>query len=77
MEVQDQVTCFIWMLKHDRLLTNYYKSLNGLGGTDCKLCGGVMEITMHALRDCPKVMQLGMKKVPERISLYFFLYRND
>lgn len=30
MEVQDRVRRFIWMLKHDRLLTNFNKSVKGL-----------------------------------------------
>lgn len=49
---------FVWLMNHDRLLTNFRKSKKGLGNTGCKLYGNVCETTIHALRDCPKIMQM-------------------
>lgn len=43
-----------------------------LGGADCKLCGCVTETTRHALRDCPRAMQLWLHKVPENIKRDLF-----
>lgn len=48
----------MWMLKHDRLLTNCKKSRMGLCHSMCAYCGDVEETSLHALRDCPLVLPL-------------------
>lgn len=60
------------LLGHDRLLTNFDKSLKGLGGAECRLCGSVKEDTMHVFRDCPKSLQLWRNKILEIIKGDFF-----
>lgn len=62
--MSERIMCFIWFIVHDQLLTNLNKSLKGLGGANCKLCGNAKESTLHALRDCHKAMQLWRHKVP-------------
>lgn len=72
LEVHDKLRCFMWLLGHDRLLTNFDKSLKGLGGAECRLCGSVKEDTMHVFRDCPKALQLWRNKILESIKSDFF-----
>lgn len=38
LNVLERVKSFMWLLKHDRLLTNASKSKMGLGSTMCSLC---------------------------------------
>lgn len=43
---------FMWLFKHDRLLTNHNKSLKGIGPACYNLCGSSCETFLHALHDC-------------------------
>ncbi|KAI5445822.1 hypothetical protein KIW84_013890 [Lathyrus oleraceus] len=75
LEVHDKLRCFMWLLGHDRLLTNFDKSLKSLGGAECRLCGSLKEDTMHVFRDYPKALQLWRNKILERCHILWF-WRN-
>lgn len=72
LKVQERVHYFVWLMSHDRLLTNYDKSLKGLGGADCKSCGSAMEKTLHALRVCPSVYNFWVMVVASNIKESLF-----
>lgn len=52
LEVPKRMGSFLWLLKHDRLLTNKRKHRLGLGQPYCHHCCSVIETTLHMLRDC-------------------------
>ncbi|XP_058768798.1 uncharacterized protein LOC131642580 [Vicia villosa] len=62
----------MWLLKNDRLLTNFSKSRKGLGSVGCKLCGNVCETTIHAIRDCNNCVSVRKSLVPSDIHGDFF-----
>ena len=68
----ERVRSFIWLLVHDRLLTNSRKSVMGLGNANCTHCGSVPETALHVLRDCPRAvtMWLGLVKVEMRNNFF-------
>lgn len=62
----------MWLVKHDRLLTNFSRSRKGLGHASFKLYGNACETTMHALRDCAKAIHIWKSIVPSSIFDEFF-----
>jgi hypothetical protein len=73
LNVPERVRCFIWLLLHDRLLTNYRKSRMGLGHAMCTHCGNVVETSLHAIRDCALVTPLWLQTVPLEDRCSFFM----
>jgi ribonuclease HI len=72
LNVPERVRCFIWLLLHDRLLTNYRKSRIGLGHAMCNYCGVVEETSLHVMRDCALVTPFWLQVVSlEDRSLFF------
>lgn len=63
---------FMWLLKHDKILTNLCKNKKGLGNAGCKLCGHVCETTMHGIHDCSKCLQVWKSIVPSDMMAEFF-----
>ncbi|MCH79274.1 putative non-LTR retroelement reverse transcriptase [Trifolium medium] len=53
LQVPERVRSFIWLVRHDRLITNYRKSKMRLCDPWCNHCVDIVEDTMHVLRDCP------------------------
>lgn len=50
LRVQQRVHVFIWMVAHDRILTNYRRWRCGLSGSSaCTRCQGVTEDVLHVL----------------------------
>jgi hypothetical protein len=45
LRVPERVKTFVWLLHHDRLLTNFNKSKMGLGSSMCNICGNIVEST--------------------------------
>ncbi|KAK7289739.1 hypothetical protein RIF29_03622 [Crotalaria pallida] len=43
---------YFWKLSHDKLLTNKRKSSWGLSPLDCPFCFGLVEDSLHVMRDC-------------------------
>lgn len=54
---------FIWLLRHDGLLTNKKKQIMNLGSGMCKRCGDVEEDALHVLWDFPTVVGLWLAAV--------------
>ncbi|KAI5389638.1 hypothetical protein KIW84_075073 [Lathyrus oleraceus] len=63
---------FMWLLKHDRLLTNHNKSRRGFSATTCNLCGHANESTLHVFRECPRALEVWVNKVPSKMHHEFF-----
>jgi ribonuclease HI len=51
--IPERARAFIWMLVHNRLLTNSRKSKMGLCHAMCVHCGNKEETALHVMRDCP------------------------
>lgn len=68
-----RVKSFIWILKHDRLLTNDRISLSSFGMDGCSLYGAVHETSLHVLRDCRVVKGVWDCIVPNSVKSTFFL----
>ena len=50
-----KIRFFIWLVTHDRILTNQHRVTIGIAQTDaCPKCSQQTETVMHLLRDCPK-----------------------
>jgi hypothetical protein len=61
LQVPERVRSFIWLAKHDRLLTNLRRKKMGLSHDMCLFCGNVVESTLHVLRDCPLAMTIWVR----------------
>jgi hypothetical protein len=48
----ERVRVFMWLIKHDRILTNFRLARWGLRNAYCDHCGQFEETTIHVLRDC-------------------------
>ncbi|KAF5200752.1 Ribonuclease h protein [Thalictrum thalictroides] len=50
---------FLWILRHDRLMTNWGKFVRNIiddGG--CSICGATADTSLHAIRDCPENLKI-------------------
>ncbi|GAU43243.1 hypothetical protein TSUD_241340 [Trifolium subterraneum] len=72
LKVPERVRTFIWLMRHNRLLTNEKKHKMGLGSAMCDYCGSIIEDTLHALRDCPQTMPIWLNLVNEHARANFF-----
>jgi hypothetical protein len=73
LNVLERVRCFVWLLLHDRLLTNQRKSCMGLGHAMCSYCGNVEETSLHAIRDCKLATPFLLQLVPSEERSRFFM----
>ncbi|KAK2394949.1 hypothetical protein QL285_056723 [Trifolium repens] len=73
LHVTERVRCFIWLLLHDRLLTNHRKSMMGISHGMCCYCGNIVETSLHVLRDCPLVVPFWLQVVPMKDRGSFFM----
>ncbi|KAK2379785.1 Polynucleotidyl transferase, ribonuclease H superfamily protein [Trifolium repens] len=73
LHVAERVRSFIWLVLHERLLTNYRKSKMGMGHAMCNYCGDIIETELHVLRDCPLVMPIWLNVVDDRMRSSFFV----
>jgi hypothetical protein len=62
--VPERVKTMLWMVVHNRLLTNDLKSRMGLGHGMCSYCGNIAETMIHVLRDCPVAMEFWNNTLP-------------
>ncbi|PNY01766.1 ribonuclease H [Trifolium pratense] len=62
-EVPERIPSFVWLIKHDRLLTRYRLNYVHIGEPYCYRCGNVMETTLRVLRDCPLAMVIWLNAV--------------
>lgn len=51
--MQERVRYFIWLVYHDRLLTNTRMHKMHFGPPSCTFCQNEIKTTLHVLRDCP------------------------
>jgi ribonuclease HI len=72
LHVTERVKCFMWIVCHERIITNSIKARMRLGSSLCKLCGTVEETCIHALRDCDRVRPLWLSVVPVAVRAMFF-----
>jgi hypothetical protein len=56
--VPEKVRSFMWLMMHERLLTNALKNKMRLCHAMCNYCGDVEETILHAMRDCPKAREV-------------------
>ena len=68
----ERVRCFVWLLRHDRLLTKVRLAKMHLGSPMCYFCGDELETTLHVLRDCPIAMSIWMNTVKVANRGWFF-----
>jgi ribonuclease HI len=73
LRVPERVRCFIWLLLHDRLLTNHRKNRMGIGHAMCSYCVNVVETNLHVLRDCILVAPFWLQVVPLEDRNIFFM----
>jgi hypothetical protein len=68
LKVPERIHTLVWLMNHNRLLTNSLKSKMGLCQAMCGYCGDVEETILHIMRDCPKAKELwaGAVTIPDR-----------
>jgi hypothetical protein len=64
LQVTERVKYFMWLVCHDRILTNSRRARMGLCHAMCSFCGNVEETCLHALRDCTVVRNMWLSVVP-------------
>jgi hypothetical protein len=64
LEVPERVKAFMWMVLHNRILTNDCKAKMGLGHAMCDYCHNTPETVIHVLRDCPIAMNFWNHALP-------------
>jgi ribonuclease HI len=64
LSVPERVKTFMWLVLHNRILTNELKSRMGLGHSMCTHCVNIEETVIHVLRDCPIAMEFWNNAIP-------------
>jgi hypothetical protein len=72
LKVPERVRYFIWLLCHNRLLTNASKSKMGLGSAMCNYCDNIVENALHAISDCPLAIAVWLQLVPDKARGHFY-----
>jgi hypothetical protein len=62
--VPERVKTFMWLIIHNRILTNEFKARMGLGNAVCSYCSSTAETMIHVLRDCSVAMEFWNNIVP-------------
>ncbi|PNY15946.1 ribonuclease H, partial [Trifolium pratense] len=70
--VAERIRSFIWLVKHNRILTNYRKSKMNLGGPWCNHCVDEIEDVLHILRDCPLAKAIWCNVLRMEVRTTFF-----
>jgi hypothetical protein len=65
LQVPERVKCYIWLLKHGRVLTNLRLSKMHRGSPFCSFCGDIIETELHVLRDCAQCMIIWLAVVKD------------
>lgn len=60
LKVPERVRSFMWLVAHNKLLTNLQKAQMGIGDSFCVHCGNILDSIIHALRDCDLARSLWM-----------------
>jgi hypothetical protein len=72
LQVPERVKCYIWLLKHGRVLTNLRLSKMHRGSPFCSSCGDIIETELHVLRDCAQCMNIWLAVVKDSTRAKFF-----
>lgn len=63
-QIPQRIKFFLWLVTHDRLMTNTNRYIRGLTNDPrCGLCGDTEEDSDHILRKCPNAVRV-WKKFP-------------
>ncbi|KAF7806607.1 putative ribonuclease H protein At1g65750 family [Senna tora] len=69
----EKVRCFLWLCRHDRIMTNVNRKKRKLAVSDqCSKCPLVTETTLHAIRDCSLAKPIWMRLVRSECWVEFF-----
>ncbi|KAF7804220.1 putative ribonuclease H protein At1g65750 family [Senna tora] len=69
----EKVRCFLWLCRHDRIMTNENRMKRRLAATgNCSKCPSITENTLHAIRDCSLAKPIWMKLVRPECWMEFF-----
>ncbi|KAK2422286.1 Polynucleotidyl transferase, ribonuclease H superfamily protein [Trifolium repens] len=71
LRVSERNRCFMWIVKHDRILTKKIKARMGIGNDCCNFCNEV-ETSLHVLRDCGLAITVWLPLVPQCLRSNFF-----
>src|SRR4051812_40785427 len=73
LKVQKRVKEFMWILAHDRILSNWSRWKRKLAMNPCcSHCDGTIEDSIHAIRDCPTSKELWKFFIPQGLLSDFF-----
>ncbi|CAJ2673373.1 unnamed protein product [Trifolium pratense] len=72
LQVAERIKYFMWLVQHNRLLTNSTKAKMNLGHAMCNFCRNMEETILHALRDCALVKQMWLSIIPFKARSSFF-----
>lgn len=65
LKVPSRIKVFVWLVRHNRIMTNQYRFKCGLTECDkCTSCGGLVEDTEHVIRRCPVADELWRNLLP-------------
>lgn len=74
LNVPERVRCFIWLLKHERILTGQRMQDHSFGEARCNLCGNISETILHAMRDCKYAKEVRENRIENSIMHEFYTY---
>jgi hypothetical protein len=72
LKVPERIRSFIWLVRHDRLITNYRKSKMHIVEPWCTHCVDIIEDTLHVLRDCPLAKSVWCNLLNNDTREFFF-----
>lgn len=71
--VPQHVCMFLWLLIHDKLLTNEVRTKRGMCDVPCcELRGEIVQLALYAIRDCASVRPIWYRIIPRDGWDYFF-----
>ncbi|KAK9010379.1 hypothetical protein V6N11_036890 [Hibiscus sabdariffa] len=79
LQVQQRVRVFLWLVLHQRIMTNVERKRRNLATSDvCARCQSEIETIVHVLRDCPQARQVWEAVVvPAQLATFFSLPFSD
>lgn len=73
LKVQHQAKVFVWLLAHDKLMTNLNKWKRKLVDfPKCEICHQQEESSLHTVRDCSDATKVWAHFLPPNLSSKFF-----
>lgn len=76
LKAQKRAQVFIWIMAHDKILTNFSRWRRKMAMTPtCFLCGDAAEDTLHAIRDCRAAKEVWLRFFSTTPVSRFLLHR--